>query len=630
MRPARFFQDGGNYLPKEIKTKTSIKDIRVLDKAVSGKAHVKNAFVKSKDTAEGTQQATHSNAENYASDKMEGGIKSVSQSGLNRFRHPRRKVTDNVNKAKKQFQKARQQMPKARKEAAQKAKQTADQARKNADTLKKTADTTKKTAQDAQKAYNQAKQTAHHVKQTGRQTVRTAKQGVRTARQAEKTIKTSAKTAKATGKGTIKVVKKSVKTAERTAKVTVKTAQKTAKAAQQSAKAAAKAAKLAAQASKAAAKAAVQAAKVAVKVTIAMVKAVIAAIKGLIAAIAAGGWVAVVIILVICLVALLIGSIFGIFFSSEPSPDTGQTINSVITEIDNDYTAEIDEIVSANAHDLLDMSGARASWKQVLAIYTVRTVSDPDNPMEVATMDDTKAAILRTVFWEMNTVTHTLDQVEVEEDELGDDGQPTGEKVKVSKTVLRITVTHKTIEEMAAQYGFSNEQKEWLAELLKPEYNSLWNGLLYGITSVGNGSMIEIAETQLGNVGGEPYWSWYGFSSREAWCACFVSWCAEQCGYIDAGIIPKFASCQDGIEWFKTKGQWRDNGYTPATGDLIFYDWDGDGVSDHVGIVAYVDGGYVHTIEGNTSDSDGRTYDTCSRRIRSMGSTVMGYGVPLY
>lgn len=134
--------------------------------------------------------------------------------------------------------------------------------------------------------------------------------------------------------------------------------------------------------------------------------------------------------------------------------------------------------------------------------HTVKTVSDTDNPMEVATINDEKAAILRSVFWEMNAITHSLDSVDVEEDLLDDDGLPTGETTTVTETVLRITVTHKTPEEMAAQYGFSDEQREWLSELLKPEYHSLWNSILYGLSSVGDGSMIEIADTQIGNVGG--------------------------------------------------------------------------------------------------------------------------------
>jgi hypothetical protein len=415
-----------------------------------------------------------------------------------------------------------------------------------------------------------------------------------------------------------------VKTAEHTAKTTVKTARYAAKTAQKTAKAAAKAAKLAERTARAAAKAAAHTAKAAAKAVAALVKMAIAAVKGLVALIAAGGWVALLVILVICLIGLLVGSIFGIFFSSEPDPDSGQTVNSVMREINTEYTAEIDSIKHANPHDLLDMSGARAGWKQVLAVYTVRTVSDPENPMEVATMTEEKAEILREIFWDMNTISYTTDTETVTEDVLGDDGLPTGETTEVSQTILRITVSHKTPEEMAEQYGFNDEQKEWLAELLKPEYHSLWNSLLYGITSIGDGSMIEVADSQIGNIGGEPYWSWYGWIERVEWCACFVSWCAEQCGYIDAGIIPMFAYCPFGEAWFVERGQWQDNTYTPNPGDIIFFDWESDGECDHVGIVEYAADGVVNTIEGNTSDS-------VARRSYALGSVkIYGYGVPMY
>jgi hypothetical protein len=160
--------------------------------------------------------------------------------------------------------------------------------------------------------------------------------------------------------------------------------------------------------------------------------------------------------------------------------------------------------------------------------------------------------------------------------------------------------------------------------LLKPEHYALWNALLYGITSIGDGSMIEIADTQIGNIGGEPYWSWYGFARRVEWCACFVSWCAGQLGYIDAGALPLFSSCEDGIQWFKDQGRWQNGGYTPAPGDIIFFDWENDGISDHVGIVERVEGEAVRTIEGNTSDSVAR------RGYALNGVKIMGYGIPAY
>ena len=612
----------------KIKTKNIVKDIKLLDKAASGTAHAKNAFVKSKSAAEDTQQASHNNAEGYASDKVEGGAKSAMQEVAHRFSNPQKKAADNVNKAKEQFQKARQQMPKARKETAEKAKQTADHTKKTADSLKNSAERAQKTAENAQKAVSDAKRTLQQTRQVGRRTVQTAKQTVKTGRQAEKTIKTTAKIAKATGKGTIKTAKQSVKTAERTAKMTVKTAQQTAKAAQKSAQAAAKAAKVAARAAKAATKAAIAATKAAIRATIAMVKAIIAAIKGLVALIAAGGWVAVVVVIVICLVALLVGSIFGVFFSGEDS-GTGLTMSQAISEINTEYTEKITDIKNSNSHDEVYMSTSRAAWKEVLAVYSVKTTNDPDNPQEVATMTEEKKQLLKNIFWEMQTIEHRLETKEVSVTTVTDDGE--GNLVETttteSRTILYITVTCKTADEMAAQYGFNDSQKAQLAELLSSEYEGMWSAVLYGIPNGSGENIVAVAATQIGNVGGEPYWSWYGFGGRVEWCACFVSWCANECGYIDAGVIPMFAACtSQGMPWFQDRGLWQEAGYSPNPGDIIFFNWDGDqtGSADHVGIVEFVQDGVIHTIEGNSSDS-------CARRTYAVDSTVVrGFGTPQY
>ena len=142
-----------------------------------------------------------------------------------------------------------------------------------------------------------------------------------------------------------------------------------------------------------------------------------------------------------------------------------------------------------------------------------------------------------------------------------------------------------------------------------------------------NHQLVEVAKAQLGNVGGEPYWSWYGFQGRVEWCACFVSWCANECGYIDKGIIPKFAGCNTGVAWFKNKGQWLDGSTTPDSGYIIFFDWPDengvqDGSSDHVGIVEKVEGGRVYTIEGNSGDA-------CERNSYPIGNyQILGYGTP--
>ena len=143
-------------------------------------------------------------------------------------------------------------------------------------------------------------------------------------------------------------------------------------------------------------------------------------------------------------------------------------------------------------------------------------------------------------------------------------------------------------------------------------------------TSGGNQAIVEVALTQLGNEGGQPYWSWYGFDGRVEWCACFVSWCADQCSYIESGIIPKFAGCVDGANWFKGNGQWKDRSYEPSTGDIIFFDWEGDGETDHVGIVEKCENGVVYTVEGNSGDA-------CRQNQYTVGSSsIYGYGVPAY
>ena len=143
-------------------------------------------------------------------------------------------------------------------------------------------------------------------------------------------------------------------------------------------------------------------------------------------------------------------------------------------------------------------------------------------------------------------------------------------------------------------------------------------------TAGGNQAIVEVALTQLGNQGGQPYWSWYGFNSRVEWCACFVSWCADQCGYIESGLVPKFAGCVDGANWFKSNGKWQDRTYEPKVGDIIFFDWKGDGTTDHVGIVEKCENGTVYTVEGNSGDA-------CKQRQYAVGSSnIYGYGIPAY
>ena len=367
------------------------------------------------------------------------------------------------------------------------------------------------------------------------------------------------------------------------------------------------------------------------KAIAAAVKAIIAAVKELIAAIAAGGWVAVVVIVVICLVALIVGSCFGIFFSSEDT-GSGVTMQQVVREINEDYQGRIETIKANNPYDDLEMSGSRAVWSQVLSIYAVKTTTDPDNAMEVATMDEEKKQLLKDIFWAMNDIsyrTETTTETQIIETDDGN-GNILEEEVEVTHTTLYIVVSHKEADAMASQYSFNNDQNEQLEELLSAD-NSMWMAVLYGI--YGSDDMIvQVALTQIGNIGGEPYWSWYGFGSRVEWCACFVSWCADQCGYIENGIIPKYAGCVNGVNWFRDRSQWADNSIEPTPGMIIFFDWDDpdgssgpqDGESDHTGIVEKVENGYVYTVEGNSGDS-------CRENRYPVGYyEILGYGIPAY
>jgi len=590
---------------KGIKTRNiAEKGIKAIDKAAVASERMKEAYIRTRDNADHSLYAAESSPGEYASDRLSSGVDSVTHEAIHQFDKQGRKgiktTKENISKVKENIQKrkaaAEQPKKQAKKQAARKTRQTADKISEPVRTLRQ-------------------ERGAVKTLDRGKKSIKTVDRGRKTIKQAS-----------ATAKGTVKTASKSIKTSEKTAKASIKTTQQAAKAAQRTAQATARAARAAAHAARAAARAAVAAAKVAAKATIAAVKAIIAATKALIAAIAAGGWIAVLVIVIICLIGLLIGSCFGIFFSGEDS-GSGYTMQNVVQEINDDYQQQIDTTKANLSHDVLEMSGSRAVWPEVLAVYAVKTTTDPDNPQEVATMDDSKKAILTDIFWEMNQIssrTETRTETVITETDDGN-GNIVETETTVTQIYLYITVSHKTAEEMAAQYGFDEEQKEQLAELLAEENRSLWSAVLYGIYTE-DGAIVSVALSQVGNVGGEPYWSWYGFDSRVEWCACFVSWCANECGYIDTGVIPKYAGCVNGVQWFKDRGQWLDGSAEPAPGMIIFFDWDDengqDGLSDHTGIVEKVENGRVYTIEGNSGDS-------VRQNSYPVGHyEVLGYGCP--
>ena len=184
------------------------------------------------------------------------------------------------------------------------------------------------------------------------------------------------------------------------------------------------------------------------------------------------------VIVVNCIIGLLAGSCFGIFFSGEDN-GSGQTMPAVVREINEEYETRLVEIKAANSHDVLEM----AAWREVLAIYAVKTSTDPINPQEVATLDDGKKQLLKVVFLQMNEISHsTSTQTETVVIETDDGhGNIVETETIVTRTTLYITAGHKTVDEMAEQFGFNEEQKQQLAELLAVENAALWTQVLYGI-----------------------------------------------------------------------------------------------------------------------------------------------------
>ena len=581
----------------DIKTRDIVKGaIKTIDKATVASERMKATFAKTKDKAEQGYYADENSATEYTTDRVSGFAERVTHEGIHQFDKQGRK-------------------------GVKETKESVSKANDKISDFKQ-----KRTVKTAESRTTQKGGNAFPIR-NGVVNCPSA-QSVKPISQAEKSIKASArstsKTVKTATNCPVKTAEKGIKTAKTTSKAAAKTTKQAAKTAQAAAKASAKAAQKAAQAAKVAAKATVTAVKVAVKATIVAVKAIIAGTKALIVAIAAGGWVAVVIIIIICLIGLLLGSVFGIFFSGENS-DSGMTMQSVVREINTGYDDKLEEIKNGAFHDVLEMSGSRAVWKEVLAVYSVKTTTDPGNAQEVATMDESKKALLSNIFWEMNeisTSTETKTETVITESDDGN-GNVVETESTVTQTYLYITVSHNSAEEMADVYSFNEQQRQQLAELLAEEHNMLWSQVLYGI-SCGDGEIVTAALSQVGNVGGQPYWSWYGFEGRVEWCACFVSWCANECGYIEAGIIPKFAGCVLGSQWFMGRGQWQDRDFEPSAGHIIFFDWGNDGEADHVGIVEKCEDGIVYTIEGNSGDA-------CKQRTYAIGSSVIyGYGIPAY
>ena len=577
----------------DIKTRETVKGtIKTLDKAAIAGQKMKQAYIATKDKAEHSVNTNENTAEEYAADKTEAGIDEIAHKGAYSFDKAGRK---GVQETKQNIQSAKEGIQRFKQQRAEKA-------------------------MNAQKTQGRPTTVGSSSEQTQTSSV------IRTLEKPEKMVKQSATSAgkkniKLAGKEATKTTQRSVKTAEHTAKASIKTSQQTAKAAQKTAQAKVKASQKAAQAAKKAAKATADTVKATAKATVAAVKAIIAGTKALVAAIAAGGWIAVLIIMIVVLFGAAVAMFGGGSDSNSYTPVSAEVeaYEPIIQKYAKEYG--IPEYVELIKAVMMQESGGRGLDPMQAAEGSFNTryphepngIKDPEYSIQCG-VQELKAALISA---------EVESPIDMEHIKLALQGYNFGNgyiswaKANYGGYSYANAVEFSTMQ--ASRLGWSSYgDTQYVAHVLR--YYP------YGraFTAGGNQAIVEVALTQLGNQGGQPYWSWYGFNSRVEWCACFVSWCADQCGYIESGLVPKFAGCVDGANWFKSNGKWQNRTYEPKTGDIIFFDWEGDGTTDHVGIVEKCENGTVYTVEGNSSDA-------CKQRQYAVGSSnIYGYGIPAY
>ena len=589
----------------DIKTRDAVKGtIKTIDKAAIASERMKSAYVGIKEKAEQGYYADENSATEYAADRISYAADRVKDEGVHQFNKQGQKAVkttqENIGKAKDKITDFKQS--RAVKAAGQKAAQNMSE------------------QHGLQIRHGTASRSAApDMPQSGKS------QLIKTRQQSRKTIKTTARNAekavKSTAKGSVKTAERGVKTAQATSKATIKTAEQTAKATKEAAKASAKAAQKAAQAAKATAKATAEATKTAVRATIAAVKVIIAGTKALISALIAGGWVSVVIILIVVLLGCAVSLFGGGGGSNAYTPVSAEVeaYEPLIQKYAKQYG--IPEYVELIKAVMMQESGGRGLDPMQAAEGSFNTryphepngIQDPEYSIQCG-VQELKAALISA---------EVENPIDMEHIKLALQGYNFG------NGYISWAKTNYGGYSYANAVEFSTMQAQRLGwesygDTQYPAHVLRYYPYGRAFTSGGNQAIVEVALTQLGNEGGQPYWSWYGFDGRVEWCACFVSWCADQCGYLDSGIVPKFAGCVDGANWFKGNGQWQDRNYEPTAGTIIFFDWENDGETDHVGIVEKCENGVVYTVEGNSGDA-------CRQNQYSVGSSsIYGYGIPAY
>lgn len=604
---------------KEIKTRQIHKDIKALDKSVTGVERVKRAYVRTKEQAEQTQPQAqeHASPVGYAEDKISRSADAAAHETAHQVRKQGGRAVDAL-KEKHRVSQEKKAVKSAEgvERGAMPGRDASVSSAGRAEVSHQPEEQMKKLARKRAEKNAVQKNTSAQVRELPKQTIKTIdreEKAIKTAQKAEKTVKS-------TGKGTIKYAAKTVKTSEQASHRAIKTSQQAMKSAHAAAKASAKAAKRTAAAARQAAKRSAQAARATAKAVAAAVRAIIAATKALITAIAAGGWIAVLILIIVILFGGILCMVGG-GNSSTVTPVSAEVeaYEPLIRQYANEYG--IPEYVELIKAVMMQESGGRGLDPMQSSEGGFNTryprqpngITDPEYSISCG-VQELKSCL---------TSAGVENPVDMEHIKLALQGYNYGNGyiswAQSNYGGYTAANAAEFSDMMAQRMGWSSYgDKQYVPHVLRY--------YVFGRvpTGVGSQAIVQVALTQEGNAGGQPYWSWYGFGSRVEWCACFVSWCADQCGYLDAGVIPRFSSCSDGVAWFEARGQFMDGSYVPASGDIIFFDWRSDGTVDHVGIVESVVDGVVHTIEGNSGDA-------CRRQSYSIGAgRIYGYGVPAY
>lgn len=551
-------------MSKNIKTKDIIKDIKAIDKVAVAGERIRNITAKTKDQIQESSDSQYANPHDYATSKVTS--------------HAEHFTNQAMIETKIQTQKTYRYIKEKR----------------------------RRKSDERPKSVNDVKS----VDKEGLDKTESNPSKIRTKETIDKDIKTtdrkSQKIRKSSDRKSIKVSSKSGKTAKETSKVAIKTSQETAKqVAIQSAKASKESHHVVKQIGRRSYSA--------VKNTVNVAKRAIEATRTAFALLCSIGWVAILII-------LLIAMIGGIFMTGSSSNGEGNQLSkeviahtATIQKYADEY--EIPHFVNTLQAIMMQESGGKGNdpMQSSECAYnkkypnTPNAITDPEYSIQVGVQN----------FADCLKQAQCSDPLEISTLSLALQGYNYGNGY-ISWALKNFGAYSQGnakvfSDEQARKHGWSSYgDPEYVPHVLR----------YYQFAELGtsNSKLVNIASSQLGNEGGTPYWSWYGYDERVEWCACFVSWVAYQSGDLDV-TIPKFAAVVDGVKWYKAKGQWQNRNYTPKEGTIIFFDWENDGTPDHVGIVEKIEGNIIYTIEGNSNDQ-------CRQNTYSIGSNVIyGYGL---